>query len=156
MATLQQVVQFTIALASEAQRRLGDKNIPTSLAVTGSVFDTGGVVIADNYGQAVLWQANQGGLASFAYALFIADQDCVLEFANTTPNPDERFLVTIKANAVLVLPSSVLGAYASNTTRLDGAALVAATDYNTINEIRVQRDAADLTADATVRLMLVL
>lgn len=156
MATLEQIIQFQIALTGEAVRRFGDKATPTDLTVTGQVWDSGNFPLADNYGNAEIWATTQGGLASFAYLIFMADVDVILELANTTPNPDERALFNIAANSVLVLPSSVMGGYASNTSRLDGAAMVSATDFNTINSIRVQRNAANLAGDATCRLMLVL
>lgn len=156
MATLEQVVQYTISLTGEAQRRIGAKNTPTNLTVTGQVFDTGNVPLADGFAQLTLWQANQGGLATFAYLLFLCTADCWLEFANTVPATDERAIVRVPANAMLVIPSAFMGGYASNTSRLDGADLVLATDYNSINEIRVQSDVALLGGAGLARMMLIL
>ena len=155
MATLEQIFQYTIGVVGEVKRQFGDRANTANLTVVGPTFDTGNIVIADNFGAKVLWQTDQGGMTSFEYLVFLSDKDVILEFANTAPNPDERALFTVKANALCVIPSSVMGGYASNTTRLDGASMVAGTDFNTITEIRVQRNASDLSGDATVRLMLV-
>lgn len=156
MATLEQIIQFQLSVLDESVRRIGEKSEPTDLTVTGQVFDTGNFPVTDNYGTAEIWAANQGGLASFAYLIFMANVAMTLEVANTTPNPDERALFRVPANAMLVLPSGTMGGYASNTTRLDGAANVLNTDYGTINSVRVQRDVADLAGDATCRLVLIL
>lgn len=156
MATLEQIVQYTIAITGEAQRRFGAKTSPTNLTVTGQVFDTGNIPIADAFSQQTIWQTGNGGLATFAYLLFTCTVDCWLEIANTTPNPDERALIRVPANTVAVLPTAFMGGYASNTSRLDGADLVVVTDYNSITEIRVQSDVASLGGAGLARLMLVL
>ncbi len=156
MATLTQTVQFsTTEILSEAIRHFGDKNLPTELTVNGQVWDSGNFPIADAYTAATIWSATNGGLASFSYLLFVADADMWLEIANTTPNPDERALIFVPANAMLILPSAYIGGYASNTSRLDGSALVAATDYNAIGEIRVQNNVAAGAGTTTCRLMLI-
>ena len=159
MATLTQRFEFLISgLLGENENRprhFGDRADSDDLTVTGQVFDTGNVIVADNFGTATLWQTGQGGLTAPAYILFISDKDIFIEIANTTPNPDERMLFEVKANALLAMPADVMGAYASNTSRLDGAVLVSATDYNAITEIKVQRDVADLVGDANVRLVLI-
>lgn len=157
MAILEQIVQFSTILSGDSSlQRFGDKHDATDLTVTGQVFDSGNIPLADNFTAITLWQANQGGMASFNYLLFHSTVPCWLEIANTTPNPDERALIFVPANGVAVIPSPNMGGYASNTTRLDGADLVLATDYNAISEIRVQSDNADLAGDGLVRLMLVL
>lgn len=154
MATLEQRIQFTMAVQNEVLRRFGDRNTPIEFTVDSKVFDVE-TTVAANYGTATLWTAGNGGISTFDFLLFSSDQDLVIELVNTTPNPDERMLVKCRANSIIVLPSQIMGAYASNTTRLDGAALVSGTDYNSINQILVQRDAATGQATATCRLMLV-
>lgn len=156
MATLSLKFQATIALLLEAARQFGNANVPSEFAVTGQVYDTGSVGVSDGYGVKSLWSADGGGLASFQYLLFTSTHAVKLELVNATPNPDERMLFEVPAGGIVLIPSAVMGGYASNTSRLDGAALVDGTDFNNITEIRVQRDDADLTGDATVRLMLVL
>lgn len=155
MATLQQIVQYSMSVLGETQRKIGEKNSPTDLTVNGQIWDSGGVPVADAFGQATLWQSGNGGLTSFAYLIFTSDVDVVLEVANTTPNPDERALFLVKGGTFLIIPSTSVGGYANNTSRLDGSALVLNTDYGLISEIRVQRDVADLAGNATVRLVLI-
>jgi hypothetical protein len=156
MATLTEIIQLSLPILGETERKIGDKTEPISLTVNGQVFDTGNFPIADNYGNLVVWSAAQGGLASFSHLIFTATADVILEFANTTPNPDERALMNVAANTMLIIPSSVMGGYASNTSRLNGAAIVSGTGFNTINEIRVQRNVATGVGAATGRLVLIL
>lgn len=155
MATLEQIIQFSLAVLGENTRKIGEKTSPTDLTVNGQVFDTGNVTVADNFGTATLWQANQGGMASFSYLILLTNADIYVELANTVPATDERLLFKVPANTICVLPSSVMGGFASNTSRLDGAVLVSATDYNLITDVKVQRDVADAVGDATVRLVLI-
>ena len=155
MASLNQIYQFSIDLLGESPRRVGSKADSVDLTVGGQVFDTGNVTIADNYGQDILWQSGNGGMDGFDYLLFISNADVWIEISNTTPATDERSLFFVPANALMALPSRNMGGFASTTSRLDGAALVDGTDYGDITEIRVQRDAADLAGDATVRLVLI-
>lgn len=155
MASLEQIIQFQLALTGEAQRRFGDKTTPVNLTVNGQVWDSSNIVVADNFGNVTLWQSPQGGLTSFQYLLFTSNADVWLELANTVPATDERLIIFVAANSILALPSGKMGGYASNVSRFDGAVMVSGTDYNFINEIRVDRDVTDLAGDATVRLMLV-
>jgi hypothetical protein len=155
MATLEQIVQFQTSVLGESTRRVGGKAVLTNFDVDGAVYDTGNIVVADNYGAKTLWTSPGGGITSFDWLLFTTNRDVYIELVNTVPATDERLLLKVLANSYLVLPSSVMGGYASNTSRLDGAALVSATDFNLITEIRVQRDAADLDGDASVRLVLI-
>lgn len=155
MATLTQILQYSMSLLGETQRKIGEKNAPTDFTINGRIFDTGGIPIADNFGNATLWTAGAGGLTTFSYLLFTTDAAVALEFTNTVPATDERALVYVAAGAFLCIPSQFMGGFASNTSRLDGAALVLGTDYNSINEIRVQRDVAASTGVATIRLVLI-
>lgn len=155
MATLQQLVEYTITgLIGETSRKIGERQAPTLLTVNGQVWDSGNFPVADNFGQATIWQTGNGGLTAPSYIFILSTADLIVELANTTPNPDERMLFRVAANALCVIPSSIMGGYASNTSRLDGAALVSGTDYNTITEIRVQRDAATGAGAASVRIIL--
>lgn len=155
MATLTQLIQFTLPIIGEAVRHIGDKQTPTDLTVSGQVWDSGNFPVADAYTAATIWNGGDGGLTSFSYLIFIADSDMWLEFANTVPATDENALVFVPAGAMLVLPSAYMGGYANNTSRLDGAVLVAATDYNAINKIRVQNNVAAGAGTATCRLVLI-
>lgn len=143
-----------LGLIGTKYRYLGDKATPVSLTTTGVVHsDT--FILADNYGAATLWTVGDGNISTFQYLIIESDADVVIELSNTTPANDERALLFVKANCPLVVPGQSFGAYASVTSRLDGAVLVAATDYGNINQIRAQRNAADLVGDANIRLTLI-
>lgn len=154
MATLEQLFQFHLDIL-QGKMDFGDKRTPVNRTVDGKVFDTGSQVIADNFGNATIWQTTQGGLAGFDHLLFWCDVDVFLELANTTPNPDERAIIFVPGGTLVSLPSRYIAGYASNTSRLDGANMVEATDYDDILEIRIQRDEADAVGDATYRLVLI-
>lgn len=158
MATLTQIIQISLEMLAETERKFGDKRTPIELTVDGQVYDTGNVTIADNFGTAVLWDAtagSNGGISSFDHLFFTSNADVWIELVNTVPATDERAYIFVPANTYLVLPSRYIGALATNTSRLDGANLVEATDFDEITQIKVQRDEADGVGDATVRLMLV-
>lgn len=156
MATLEQVVQFTISVLGETQRRIGQKTSPVEFTVGGAIFDTGNITVADAFGRANLWAVSQGGLTTFSYLIFTTNADIILELGNTVDaSTDARALFRIAANSFFVLPSAVMGGYTSDTSRLDGAVLVANTDYFNIDFVRVQRDVADLAGDALIRLVLI-
>lgn len=153
--SISQLFELTIeGILGESKRKIGERTEPEEFTAS-QVWDSGNFTVADNYGQKTVWQTTNGVLTTPSWILVLSDQDIIVEIANTTPNPDERMLFKVPANRICSLPSSIMGGYASNTSRLDGAALVAATDYNDISEIRVQRDAADLAGDATVRIVLI-
>lgn len=154
-ATLNQIFEYMIAVTGESKRKFGDRALSTSRTMTGPVFDTGNIVIADNFGATTLWTSPGGGLVSFDQILFISDVDVFLELVNTVPATDERLVLQVQANSPLLIPSRYMGGHTSNTSRLDGANMVEATDYDEITEIRVQRNAASLAGAATVRLMLI-
>lgn len=154
MATLEQIVQFSSTVIGETKRLIGEKNLPTDLTINGQIWDSGNFPIADNYSAATIWNGGEGGLSSFSYLIFLANADMWLEFANTVPATDENALIFVPANAMLVLPSAYMGGYANNTSRLDGAVLVAATDYGAINKIRVQNNTPAGAGTATCRLVL--
>lgn len=154
MATLEQRLQYSLGVLSETVRRFGDKNTPITFTVDSTVFDIE-AVIADNFGNTTLWQSGQGGMTVFKFLIFTCDTEVILELANTTPSPDERMLFRIAAGSTIVLSSQIMGAYASDTSRLDGSALVSGTDFNNITQIRVQRDQPTGSGAATIRMMLV-
>lgn len=159
MATMTQVLQLSLAVLGENERKFGEKRSPSNFTVDGKVYDTGNIVVADNFGTAVLWDitaGSNGGLSTgFDWLLFTTNADVFLELVNAVPATDERALIFVPANTYVILPSRYIGAVATNTSRLDGANMVEATDYDEITQIKVQRDEADGVGDATVRLMLV-
>lgn len=157
MATLEQVIQLSITLTGEEKARFfGDKSVPTDLTVTGQVFDSGGIQIVDDYTVKTLWAANQGGLASYSYLIYTSNVDTYLELANVALATDEHLILPCAAHGVLVIPGGTMGGYVSNTDRFDGNQLIAATDYQTVDQISAYNNAADLIGDATCRLVLVL
>jgi hypothetical protein len=143
-----------LALIGARFRYVGDKNTPVSLTTTGVIFEDT-FILAENFGNATLWSSGNGNITAFSYMVVVSDQDVVVEVARTTPNPDERALFFVKANCPLVIPGQSFGAYASNTSRLDGTVLVSATDYDNILEIRAQRNVAAGGGAANVRLTLI-
>lgn len=143
-----------LALIGAKHRFVGDKNTPVTLTTTGVIHDDT-TTIADNFGNETLWTADDGNINNFSYLLVVTDADIVLELVNTTPATDERALLFVKANCPLLIPGQSFGGYASNTSRLDGAVLVLATDYNNINQIRAQRNVATGNGSANVRLVLI-
>lgn len=155
--SLEVIQQFKMTgLVGTRPRYFGDKTQPVLPTVAGAVFDET-FTLADNFGNQTLWSSgvSNGNFTAFQYMLVLCDADIVLEIANTVPANDERALIFVKANTIMVIPGQSFGAYASATSRLDGAALVLATDYNNINEIRAQRNVAAGGGAANVRLALI-
>lgn len=151
-------VAFELGVFDALNRRVqlfGDRFTPTTITPTlGVVYDATDV-IPDASGRDTLWVTEQGGINTFEYMFLLSDVDVYVELVNTTPDPDERAIVFVKGGVPLVVPGGLMGGHASNTTRLDGVALVLGTDYGNITVIRVQNDAEEGAGDATVRLILV-
>lgn len=155
MATFKVAFEFSVLDSlNRLLRVFGDRFVRTTITPTlGVLFDVTDI-IADGYAQDTLWVAGQGGIDTFEYMFLVSNVDVHVEVANTATSPDERLLLLVKANVPLILPGGVMGGFASDTSRLDGAVLVSGTDYNSILEIRVQSAVADDAGDATVRLLL--
>jgi len=154
MATLELLEFFKVAILGSATKMLGDRRTPYEVTVVGTTYDVSNV-IADNYSTATIWTSGAGGVTTFKILLFMSDADVFIELANTVPVPDERAILFVRANTIVVLTGNMVGGYASDTSRLDGAVMVEATDFDDITEIRVQRNAEDAAGDATTRLVLI-
>jgi len=154
MATLSLLQAISLAVTGEAQKLVGDTQTPQTATVNGIVYDLT-FSLAAGFTAATLWETPDGQLTSFSYIVVLSDAEIVLELANTTPSPDARALFRLAANCVMVIPTGTLGAYSSDTSRLDGSALVLDTDYGTIKQIRAQRDVAGGGVAANIRLMLI-
>ena len=140
--------------ANRLLRTIGDRFTRTTITPTlGVLFDVGEVIPDDTTAE-VLWVTGQGGIDTFEYLFFLSDVDVYVELANVDTSPDERLVLLVRAGIPLVIPSGVMGGFASDTSRLDSAALVSGTDYDNVTEISVQNDAADGVGDATIRLLL--
>ena len=135
-------------------RVFGDRFTRITITPTlGVLFDSLDI-IADDTTDETLWVTGQGGIDTFEYLFFLSDVDIYIELANVDTSPDERLLLFVKGGIPLMLPSGVMGGFASDTSRLDGNVLVSGTDYDNITLIRVQNDAAEGAGDAKVRLLL--
>lgn len=135
-------------------RVFGDRFARITLVPTLGVLFDALEIIPDDTTAETLWVRGQGGIDTFEYLFFLSDVDVYIELANVDTSPDERLVLFVKAKIPLMLPSGVMGGFASDTSRLDSSVLVQSTDYDDITEISVQNDAAQDGGDATVRLLL--
>jgi len=128
-----------------------DRFADTTLSVTsGEVFHVKQTV-ADAYGNDVLWEDGAGGFDSFEVGLILSDQDIAVELRNDNGTAD-AVLVFVEANVPFYFRPE-LGAVAGSEA-IDGSDLVDDTDYHTVDQIAVQRNAADGEGDAAVELWL--
>jgi len=129
---------------------LGDISVETlaASAVTQKLHST--VTVADAYGSAIIWTTGDCGISTFTAGVLVANQDIFVEFKNNKSTP-EYSTMKVPAN----LPCS-FGGYSGGVTTavLDGAVLVAGTDYGTITQIEVQRNTAEGTGDVVVDLIM--
>lgn len=128
--------------------RFEQKTIELTDGVSYRVEDA---VIADAYGNDVLWASGDGGFDTFELGMLISSHDIYLELRNDNGTAD-AVLVFVKANVPHYFGPD-LGAV-SGSEAIDGADLEDDTDYHTVDQIAVQRDAEDGEGDATVSLYL--
>lgn len=152
MATLSAIQHFTMTLADGSTFEVGSKTTPQTVTLTNGTVVEIVDVIADNYGEDVLWTAGGGGLDSFEALMFYADEDVWLEF-RTDLGAGAQYIVRKFSGGVwhLWTADDIASAAASV---LDGAVLVDDTDYAQIDQIECHRDEADGQGDATVHLVL--
>jgi len=117
---------------------------------SGQQYTVEGKTIADDYGEDVLWATGDGGLDTFTHGFIKSDQDVFVELQTDNATP-EYILLEVKANVLTPLPGKAGG---DDTESIDGSDLVDGTDYDDVDQIRVQRNAADAQGDATVSLYL--
>jgi len=130
--------------------KIGDRNVPIEITLSDPAFAVENLNVADNFGTKIPWTTLDGGLTAYAFGLIISDQDLFVELRNTVGTP-QFALVKVKAGVPTFIPG-IVGA--TTTEKLDGAVLVSGTDFQVVDRIEVQRDAADGVGDATVDLYL--
>ena len=148
-ATLYSTQRFEVELASGETLVISSDRKEATLT-TGVKFECVDV-IADDYGEDVLWATGYGGMDTFELMLFYSDKDVWLEFKNDDGTPA---YVTRKVTGGVwhVFPGYNLGSAAASV--FDGAVLVDNTDYDDVTQIECHNDAADGAGDASVRLVL--
>lgn len=144
-------VEIRQALYVNDEVVLGSKDTETTLSSDAAVLAVRQKVVADNYGEDILWATGDGGLDTPSQAFILSDQAIYIELKTDNASP-EYVLLLIPANIITAVPLKVGG---DDTESIDGAVLVDATDYDDVVQIRVQRDAAEGAGDATVSLYLV-
>ena len=152
--TLSLTQKFTATLADGTDLDLGSVIVPETLTLTnGTIFRTTDVV-ADDYGQDVLWTAGEGGMDTFEVMLVKTDADIVLELRTTAAGLNQIAQIAVAAGPWTLISKDKAGGYAAASTVFDGSVLVDGTDYDAIDRIEAYRDVADGQGDATVTLIL--
>lgn len=118
---------------------------PKTIALTEETYHTTAVV-TDNYTKVTLWQNGDGGMSTFDILLFSSDQDVLLELVEDRAGTPLYSTINVTANNPIRLTADDI----VNVVSTDGAQ----TTTDVIDEISVQRNAADSTADANVELVL--
>ena len=141
------------ALRIDGCTRIGDVNVDQTLTglTTGAAHSVEDVIVADNFGVKTLWATTQGGMTTYEKAFIFSTADIAVELRNTDTGTVEFALLFVRANELTALPAKV---GANTTESIDGAALVENTDFANVDQIKVQRDAAENIGDATVSLFL--
>ena len=152
--TLSLTQRFTATLADGTKLDLGSLITPETIDLTnGTIFRTTDVV-ADNYGQDVLWTAGEGGMDTFEVILVKTDADIVLELRTTAAGLNQIAQIGVAAGPWTLITKDEAGGYVAAATKFDGAALVDGTDYDQVDRVEAYRDAADGQGDATVTIVL--
>lgn len=152
MATLNLTQHFKITLADSSVLEIGSKTTAQTLTLTAGTAVEIVDVIADNYGEDVLWTTGGGGLDTFEALLFYSDVDIYLEFRTDLGAGAQYILHKFQGGVWHLLTSDDIASAAASV--LDGAVLVEDTDYAQIDQIEAHRDEADGQGDATVHLIL--
>ena len=103
--------------------------------------------VIDSYGKVTLWNDGDGGVGDFDAMVFISDQDVLLETVEDRAVTPLYSTYNILANIPFVL--------SSDDTMNVATADTSQSTTDTIDQISVQRNAANGTDDATVTLVLV-
>lgn len=131
---------------------LGSATADQSLALaTGKAACVADVVIADAFGEDVLWTTGGGGIDTYKYGYIYSDVDIWVQLRNDDTGAAEYVRLFVPATTLAFLP----GRCAGNTTdAFDGAVMVDNTDYADVDQIEVARDVAEGVGDAAVSLYL--
>jgi len=152
MATLNITQHMTMTLADGTELKLGDLATPKTLTLTnGTKFEIIDV-IADDFGQDVLWTTGEGGMDTFEVMLVYSDADIWLEFRTDLGAGAQFIIHKLQGGVWHLLTSDDLASAAA--TVLDGAVLVDDTDFAQIDRIEAYRDAVADAGDAIVHLIL--
>lgn len=131
---------------------VGDRLVSRSTALTtGQHYAVQSKVIADNYGEDVLWAAGDGGLDTFTHGFIFSTHDVWVQLRNDDTGAAEYVRLFVPANVLAFLPPKIAG---NTTDAFDGAVLVDNTDYADTDQIEVMRDAASGAGSAVVELHL--
>ena len=140
------------ALVIDDDEVAGDRLLDQSITLgTGQAFTVRARIIADNYGEDVLWTTGEGGLDTFTHGFIISDQDLWVQLRNDDTGVVEYVRMFVPANVMTFIPAKVAG---GTTDAFDGSVLVDNTDYADVDRIEVMRDVADAVGDAIVNLFL--
>jgi len=138
-------------LLINGQSTSGGSFIDKALTLTNGLGSSAeGKVIVDDFGEDVLWTAGGGGLDTYSHGFINSDVDLWVELRSVMGTP-QFSLFLIKAGVQTAIPSEI---GFGTTSVLDGAILVDATDYASVDSIEVHNDAAAAAGDATVSLYL--
>ena len=129
---------------------VGNKNVDKTITLTAGGHFKAERIIADNYGEAVLWATGEGGMDTFTHGFIFSDQDLWIELRNDEAGAD-FILMFVPANMLIPLSNFSHG---GGSSELIGTDLVENTDYDSIDQIEVHRDEADAVGDANVELHL--
>lgn len=133
-------------------KEYGNLTTPVTFSITnGHVFEVR-AQCDDNYLDEILWTTGDGNVDTFELLWFESDADVFLELRNTQAT-DEFILIEVKADVPLILTSDDIAGY-QTSTRFDDAVLAEATDFDQVDQITVQNNAADAGGNATVHLVL--
>jgi len=140
---------FEVVESGEDDPIISDRLTAKTFTTTnGVVLKVTGVTIADAFGEDVLWSKGDGGIDTFSHAFIFSTQELFVELRTDNGTP-EYVLIRIPANVFAFLPGVAGG---DTTESIDGADLTDGTDFDDVDQIRVQRDEADGEGDATVDL----
>ena len=152
MSVVLSVTQHVTGTFGNEVKTFGSLTTPVEVTLTDGLVHETRAIVADDYGVETLWTKGDGNLDTFEFLWFLSDADVVLEL-RTDMAADEYILLPIKASVPFILAGDDAAGH-DTATRLDGSALVEATDYAQVDRITVGRDAADAAGDATVHLVL--
>lgn len=136
------------SLDNDPSIQFGSKTVDVSINAATPIFHAEDVSVAASHTRATLWATGQGGISAFVFGVLLSDSDIYIELKNSKGTP-EYVLHFVPANIPFYFGYNESG---STTQRLDGALLVAGTDYSPIAQIMVQNES--LTTAAVVSLYL--
>lgn len=116
----------------------------------GQQYTVEGKTISDGNGEDILWTSGDGGMDEFTHGFIKSNQDLFVELRTDAGTP-EYVLMELKANVLTQIPAKVGG---DTTESIDGSSMEDGTDFDDVDQIRVQRNASGGQGDATVALYL--